>query len=365
MKKVMVVFGTRPEAIKMAPLVKQLEKVKDFETVVCITAQHREMLDQVLDVFDINPKYDLDIMKQNQSLSYITSSILNKIDSILRQEQPDVVLVHGDTTTTFVTSLAAFYNRIKVGHVEAGLRTYKKFSPYPEEVNRQMVGIVADYHFAPTIEAKANLLNEGKDEATIIVTGNTAIDTLSYTIDKNYKDEYTEWVSDSKLILLTAHRRENLGRPMENIFKAMKRIVENNKDVKVIYPVHKNPVIREYAKKYFDDMDRIRLIEPLDVVRFHNLISKAFLVLTDSGGIQEEAPALDIPVLVLRNDTERGEGVKANTLKLVGTDTENIVRETEKLLNSSIEYNRMAESINPYGNGDASEKIVEFLKMKL
>lgn len=361
MKKIMVVFGTRPEAIKMAPLVKELEKIESFETTVCITAQHREMLDQVLEIFDIRPKYDLDIMKKNQSLSYITSSILNKIDSILNEEKPDIVLVHGDTSTTFVTSLAAFYNKIKVGHVEAGLRTYNRFSPFPEEVNRQMVGIIADYHFAPTEETKNNLLNEGKKEDSIVVTGNTAIDTLSYTVDKGYTDENTEWAKGSKLLLLTAHRRENIGSPMEGIFSAIKKIVDNNEDVKVIYPIHMNPVIRECAEKYFKDTDRVRIIEPLDVKRFHNLISKSYLILTDSGGIQEEAPALDIPVLVLRNETERLEGVEANTLKLIGTSEDDIIRETENLLNNRAEYEKMASSTNPYGTGDASKKIVDFL----
>ena len=362
MRKIMLVFGTRPEAIKMAPLVKELNKRKNIETLVCVTAQHREMLDQVLDIFDIVPDYDLDIMKKSQTLSYITSSILNKIDSVMKKEKPDVVVVHGDTTTTYATALAAFYNKIKIAHVEAGLRTYNKYSPYPEEINRQMVGLISDYNFSPTKMTADNLLREGKDEKSIYITGNTAIDTLRYTVDEDYSDENTDWAEGSRLILLTAHRRENIGESMENIFSAVREIVDKYEDVKVIYPIHKNPVVREYAEKYFSGVERVKLIEPLDVVRFHNLINKSFLVMTDSGGIQEEAPALDIPVMVLRNETERKEGIEAGTLKLLGTDRDRIIEGVSALLDDGEEYRKMAESVNPYGDGSASVKIADILE---
>lgn len=362
MKKIMLVFGTRPEAIKMAPLVKELNKRKNIETLVCVTAQHREMLDQVLDIFSIVPDYDLDIMKKSQTLSYITSSILNKIDSVLKKEKPDVVVVHGDTTTTYATALAAFYNKIKIAHVEAGLRTYNKYSPYPEEINRQMVGLISDYNFSPTDMTAQNLIKEGKKEDSIFITGNTAIDTLKYTVDSKYSDENIKWAEGYRLILLTAHRRENIGDAMDNIFGAVKEIVEKYDDVKVIYPIHKNPVVREYADKYFKDVKRIKLIEPLDVVKFHNLISRSYLVMTDSGGIQEEAPALNIPVMVLRNETERKEGIDAGTLKLLGTDKKKIVDGVSLLLENKEEYNKMALSVNPYGDGNASKLIADILE---
>lgn len=362
MKKIMVVFGTRPEAIKMAPVIKELERRENIETIVCVTAQHREMLDQVLDIFDIKPKYDLNIMKKSQTLSYITSSILNGIDSIMKKEEPDVVVVHGDTTTTFATAMAAFYNKIKIAHVEAGLRTYNKYSPYPEEVNRQMVGIIADYNFSPTNMTVKNLIDEGKDRSTIYLTGNTAIDTLSYTVKDDYKDENTEWAGDSRLILLTAHRRENIGKPMENIFGAVRDILDKYEDVKVIYPIHKNPAVIEYAEKYFSNEERVRLIEPLDVVRFHNLINKSYLILTDSGGIQEEAPALNVPVLVLRNETERKEGIEAGTLKLLGTEHDEIYRGVCEVMDNPKVYKSMSEAVNPYGDGSASRKIADILE---
>lgn len=362
MKKIMLVFGTRPEAIKMAPLIKELEKRENIKTLVCVTAQHREMLDQVLDIFNIVPDYDLDIMKESQTLSYITSSILNKIDKIMKKESPDVVVVHGDTTTTFATSLAAFYNKIKIAHVEAGLRTYNKYSPYPEEINRQMVGLISDYNFAPTKLTANNLIEEGKDKGSIFITGNTAIDTLAYTIDEDYYDENIEWVGDSRLILLTVHRRENIGKAMEDIFEAVRKVLEKFEDIKVIYPLHKNPEVRKYAKKYFADLDRVKLIEPLDVVKFHNLINKSYLVMTDSGGIQEEAPALGKPVLVLRNETERKEGVESGTLRLLGTDKENIFKNTCEILENEKNYQKISSSKNPYGDGRASEKIADILQ---
>ncbi|PSJ31620.1 UDP-N-acetylglucosamine 2-epimerase [Peptostreptococcus russellii] len=362
MKKIMLVFGTRPEAIKMAPLVKELEKRDGIKTLVCVTAQHREMLDQVLEIFNIVPDYDLDIMKESQTLSYITSSILAKIDEIMKKELPDIVVVHGDTTTTFATSLAAFYNKIKIAHVEAGLRTYKKYSPYPEEINRQMVSLVSDYNFAPTELTADNLIKEGKDASSIFITGNTAIDTLSYTVNENYEDDNTKWVGDSRLILLTVHRRENIGKSMEDIFDAVKDIVEKFDDIKVIYPLHKNPEVRKYARKYFEGMERVRLIEPLDVIKFHNLINKSYLIMTDSGGIQEEAPALGKPVLVLRNDTERKEGVESGTLILLGTDKNNIFKNTCEILEDENIYQEIAQSKNPYGDGRASKKIADILQ---
>lgn len=364
MIKVMTVFGTRPEAIKMAPLVKELESRDNIESIVCVTAQHREMLDQVLNTFNIMPKYDLDIMKKGQNLIYITTSVLEKLDEVIKKENPDIILVHGDTTTTFAGALAGFYNKIPVGHVEAGLRTYNKYSPYPEELNRQMVGNIAEMHFTPTETTYNNLINENKNKEDIYITGNTAIDAMRYTISEDYKNEFISWVGDSKLVLLTAHRRENLGQPMYNIFRAVKRIVDENEDVKVIYPIHKNPEIREIAKEVFEDNDRIKIIEPLEVVDFHNFINKAYLILTDSGGIQEEAPSLGKPVLVLRDTTERPEGVKAGTLKLVGTDEDIIYQETSKLLLDKNEYDEMSKASNPYGDGYASKRIVDAIEKR-
>lgn len=362
MKKVMLVFGTRPEGIKMCPLVKELKKNERFETIVCVTGQHREMLQQVLDVFGVDPDYDLEIMKEEQTLYSITTSILEKIKPVLEIENPDVVLVHGDTTTTFATSLAAFYSNIQIGHVEAGLRTYNLRSPFPEEFNRQVVSIVSNFNFAPTEQAKRNLLSEGKSESSIFVTGNTAIDALRTTISDSYSHPILEWVGDSKLILLTAHRRENLGAPMEHMFRAVKRVLQEHEDVKVIYPIHKNPKVREVATRIFGNEKRIRLIEPLEVIDFHNFMKKAYLILTDSGGVQEEAPSLGKPVLVLRDTTERPEGVEAGTLKLVGTEEERIYKEFSSLLVDEDRYKRMSEASNPYGDGFASERIVKILE---
>lgn len=361
MKKVMLVFGTRPEAIKMCPLVNELKKNGNFYVKVCVTGQHREMLNQVLDVFKVVPDYNLDIMRDNQTLFTITTSILDKIKPVLEDEKPDVVLVHGDTTTTFATALAAFYLGIKVGHVEAGLRTYNIYSPFPEEFNRQAVSIVSNFNFAPTEKAKENLLVEKRDEETIYVTGNTGIDALKTTIDSEYKHELFDWVGDDRLIMLTAHRRENLGEPMENMFKAIKRVLQDHSNVKVIYPIHKNPRVREVANRIFGDEDRVKLIEPLEVIDFHNFLNKSYLILTDSGGIQEEAPSLGKPVLVLRDTTERPEGVAAGTLKLVGTKEEDIYNNFKLLLENNEEYKKMSQASNPYGDGRASERIAKVL----
>lgn len=359
MIKVMTIFGTRPEAIKMAPLVKELKSRKEIECIVCVTAQHREMLDQVLEVFDIKPEYDLNVMKVGQTLSEITSRVLMGLEEVIKKEVPDIILVHGDTTTTFAGALAAFYNKVSIGHVEAGLRTYNKYSPFPEEANRIMVDRITDMYFAPTEVSKNNLLLEAIPEDKIYITGNTAIDAMKYTVKKDYQNEIFNWVGNDKMILLTAHRRENLGEPMYNIFRAIKRVVEDNKDVKVVYPIHMNPIIREIAKDVFNDCERVKLIEPLEVIDFHNFINRSYLILTDSGGIQEEAPSLGKPVLVLRDTTERPEGITAGTLKLVGTNEETIYEETIKLLNDKIEYNKMSQASNPYGDGTASEKIVD------
>ena len=361
MKKIMLVFGTRPEAIKMCPLVNELKNRKCFHVVVCVTGQHREMLDQVLDVFNVRPDYDLSIMKNNQSLFDVTTSVLNGIKTILEKEHPDIVLVHGDTSTTFSTALACFYLSIPVGHVEAGLRTYNINSPYPEEFNRQAVGVIAKYNFAPTKIAKNNLIKEGKNSESIFVTGNTVIDALKTTVKNDYTHAELEWVSDSKLILITAHRRENLGEPMRNMFKAIKRIIDEYDDIKAIYPIHLNPVVRETARNIFGNDNRIHIIEPLDVIDFHNFMAKAYLILTDSGGIQEEAPSLGKPVLVMRDTTERPEGIAAGTLKLVGTNEEKIYREFKNLLNDKNEYERMAKANNPYGDGFACERITDIL----
>lgn len=357
--KVMTIFGTRPEAIKMAPLVKELKSRKEIECIVCVTAQHREMLDQVLEVFKIKPDYDLNIMSQGQTLSDITSKALKGLEEVIRKTKPNIVLVHGDTTTTFAGALAAFYNQVDIGHVEAGLRTWNKYSPYPEEVNRQIVGVMADMHFAPTENSKKSLIKEGKKPETIYVTGNTAIDALATTIKQDYKHPVFEWLGNDKLILLTAHRRENLGEPMRHMFKAIKRIVNEFKEVKVIYPVHLNPKVIEIANEVLGNEERVKLIKPLEVIDFHNFINRAHIILTDSGGIQEEAPGLGKPVLVLRNTTERPEGIKAGTLKLAGTDEETIYRLTRELLTDKKVYEQMSKATNPYGDGTASKKIVD------
>ena len=362
MKKVMLVFGTRPEAIKMCPLVNELKTRENIKTVVCVTGQHRQMLDQVLDAFDVVPDYDLSIMKERQTLFDVTTNILNKIKEVLENEKPDVVLVHGDTSTTFVTALACFYLQIPVGHVEAGLRTYDIYSPFPEEFNRQAVGIIANYNFAPTQLSKNNLINEGKDEKTIYVTGNTAIDALKTTVREDYTHPELDWVGDDRLIMITAHRRENIGQPMENMFKAIKRVLDEHDDVKAIYPIHMNPVVREIADKVFSGDDRIKIIEPLDVLDFHNFLNKSYLILTDSGGIQEEAPSLGKPVLVMRDTTERPEGIEAGTLKLVGTDEEVIYNNFKELLENKESYEVMSKASNPYGDGFASKRIADILE---
>ena len=359
MIKVITVFGTRPEAIKMAPLVKELKSRKEIECIVCVTAQHRQMLDQVLKVFDIVPDYDLDIMKQGQTLSDITSRALKGLEEVINKEKPNIVLVHGDTTTTFAGALAAYYCQADVGHVEAGLRTWDKYSPYPEEMNRQMVGVIADMHFAPTEKSKQTLLNEGKNIDNIYVTGNTAIDALSTTVNSDYKHDLFDWIGNNRLILLTAHRRENLGEPMRNMFRAIKRIVDETPDVKVIYPVHLNPRVKEVADEILGNDERIKLINPLEVIDFHNFINKAHIILTDSGGIQEEAPSLGKPVLVLRDTTERPEGIDAGTLKLAGTDEETIYKLTKELLTDKDVYKSMSQASNPYGDGKASKRIAD------
>lgn len=358
---VMTVFGTRPEAIKMAPLVLELKKHPQIKSSVTVTAQHRQMLDQVLKAFDIQPDHDLNIMKQRQTLSEITSNALLKLDQLFQEEKPDIVLVHGDTTTTFAGSLAAFYHQISVGHVEAGLRTHNKYSPFPEELNRQMTGSIADIHFAPTHEAKQNLLTENKKEETIFVTGNTAIDALQTTVTEHYQHPILEKIGTDKMILLTAHRRENLGQPMKNMFRAIRRVVEEFEDVQVVYPVHLNPAVRDAAQTEFSGLDRVHLIEPLEVVDFHNFAAASHFILTDSGGVQEEAPSLGKPVLVLRDTTERPEGVKAGTLKLAGTDEETIYKMAKELLKDQKEYDNMSKASNPYGDGLASKRIVEML----
>lgn len=358
--KVMSVFGTRPEAIKMAPLIKELESRKEIKNIVCVTAQHRQMLDQVLETFQIQPNYDLDIMKQGQTLSDITSRVLYGLESVIKEAKPDIVLVHGDTTTTFAGALAAFYNQVDIGHVEAGLRTNDKYSPYPEEMNRQMVDCMTDMYFAPTNLSKQNLLDENIDEEKIYVTGNTAIDAMATTVKESYTHPELDWIKkDERLILVTAHRRENLGDPMRNIFKAIRRIVDEFQDVKVLYPIHLNPKVREVAHEVFDGCDRVKLIEPLEVFDFHNFINKCYMIMSDSGGVQEEAPSLGKPVLVLRDTTERPEGIEAGTLKLVGTEEENIYQEAKLLLTDKEEYEKMSKASNPYGDGHASERIVD------
>ena len=358
--KVMSIFGTRPEAIKMAPLVKELEKRDEIESIVCVTAQHRQMLDQVLETFDITPDYDLNIMKQGQTLGDITTRALNGLEEVIKEVQPDIVLVHGDTTTTFAGALAAFYNQVAIGHVEAGLRTDNKYSPYPEEMNRQMVDCMTDMYFAPTNLSKENLLKENVPEEKIYVTGNTAIDAMATTVKEDYSHEELKWIKpDERMILLTAHRRENLGDPMRNIFRGIRRVIDEFPDVKVIYPIHLNPKVREVANEVFEGCDRVRLIEPLEVFDFHNFQNKSYIILTDSGGIQEEAPSLGKPVLVLRDTTERPEGIAAGTLKLVGTDEDAIYNETKKLLLDKKAYEKMSKASNPYGDGHASERIAD------
>ncbi len=362
MKTVMLVFGTRPEAIKMCPLVNELKKRDSIKTVVCVTGQHREMLTQVLEAFGVVPDYDLSVMKQKQTLFDITTLILERIKTVLEEVNPDVVLVHGDTSTTFVTALACFYMQIPVGHVEAGLRTYNIYSPYPEEFNRQAVGIISKYNFAPTELSKNNLLKEGKEPSTIYVTGNTAIDALKTTVRDDYSHPELEWAKDSRLIIITAHRRENLGEPMHNMFRAIRRIMDEHEDVKAIYPIHMNPLVREAAEQELGGCDRIHIIEPLEVLDFHNFLSRSYMILTDSGGIQEEAPSLGKPVLVMRDTTERPEGLKAGTLKLVGTDEEVIYNNFKELLENSDAYQKMSNASNPYGDGFACKRIADILE---
>ena len=361
MKTVMLVFGTRPEAIKMCPLVNELKRHSELKTVVCVTGQHRQMLDQVLEAFGVVPDYDLSIMKDKQTLFDITTNILNRIKEVLEEVKPNVVLVHGDTTTTFVTALACFYLQISVGHVEAGLRTYNIYSPYPEEFNRQAVSIISQYNFAPTELSKQNLIREGKSESTIYVTGNTAIDALKTTVREDYHHPELDWAEDSRLILITAHRRENLGEPMRHMFRAIRRVMDEHSDVKAIYPIHMNPVVREIAAEFLGDDERIHIIEPLDVLDFHNFMARSYMILTDSGGIQEEAPSLGKPVLVMRDTTERPEGIAAGTLKLVGTSEETIYAEFKRLLTDKAAYDEMARASNPYGDGHACERIARVL----
>ncbi|MBG9514997.1 UDP-N-acetylglucosamine 2-epimerase [Bacillus thuringiensis] len=358
--KVMTIFGTRPEAIKMAPLVLELQKHPEkIESIVTVTAQHRQMLDQVLNIFGITPDFDLNIMKDRQTLIDVTTRGLEGLDKVMKEAKPDIVLVHGDTTTTFIASLAAFYNQIPVGHVEAGLRTWDKYSPYPEEMNRQLTGVMADLHFSPTTKSATNLQKENKDESRIFITGNTAIDALQTTVKETYSHPVLEKLGNDRLVLMTAHRRENLGEPMRNMFRAIKRLVDKHEDVQVVYPVHMNPVVREIANEILGEHNRIHLIEPLDVIDFHNVAARSYLMLTDSGGVQEEAPSLGVPVLVLRDTTERPEGIEAGTLKLAGTDEETIFGLADELLSDKEAHDKMAKASNPYGDGRASERIVE------
>ena len=361
MKKVLFVFGTRPEAIKMCPLVLACKNSSQLQTVVCVTGQHRQMLEQVLNTLSVAPEYDLHIMKERQTLFDVTTGVLEGVKTVLEKERPDIVLVHGDTSSTFAAALASFYMQIPIGHVEAGLRTYHLYSPYPEEMNRQCVGTMATYHFAPTLQAKENLIREGKDPKSIFITGNTAIDALHYTVRSNYQHPILDWCGNNRLIVLTAHRRENLGKPMERMFRAIKRIVDEMEDVRVVYPIHMNPVVRETAYRIFGDDSRFRIIEPMDVVDFHNLLSRAYLVLTDSGGIQEETPSLGKPVLVMRDTTERPEGIAAGTLRLVGTQEETIYHAFYELLTDKQSYYKMSVAANPYGDGHACERIVHIL----
>ncbi|WP_277924036.1 non-hydrolyzing UDP-N-acetylglucosamine 2-epimerase [Halobacillus yeomjeoni] len=361
--KVMTIFGTRPEAIKMAPLVLELKKrPEQFEPIVAVTAQHREMLDQVMSIFDIEPDFDLDIMKSRQTLAQVTNRALEGLDQVMQETKPDIVLVHGDTTTTFAASLAAYYNQIPVGHVEAGLRTWNKYSPYPEEMNRQLTGVMADLHFAPTNKSRDNLLAENKSEDHIFVTGNTAIDALQTTVSDSYQSDVLEEIGDKRLVLMTAHRRENLGNNMKQMFRAIKRLVDEHDDVQVVYPVHLNPVVKETADEILGNDERIKLIDPLDVIDFHNFASRAHLILTDSGGVQEEAPSLGVPVLVLRDTTERPEGIEAGTLKLAGTEEDHIFHLAHELLSDDEKHQAMAKASNPYGDGQASARIAEAIR---
>lgn len=359
--KVMTIFGTRPEAIKMAPLVLELEKQSDrFESIVTITAQHREMLDQVLEIFNLTPDYDLNIMKPNQSLSQITSNVIVGLEKVMQKAKPDIVLVHGDTTTTFAASIAAFYQQIKIGHVEAGLRTYNKYSPYPEEMNRQLTDVLTDIYFAPTINSKENLLRENFPEDKLFITGNTAIDALKETVKENYQHEVLDKIqAGNRLVLVTMHRRENQGEPMERVFRAMRDVVESHEDVEIVYPVHLNPVVQESANKFLGNHNRIHLIDPLEVTDFHNIAARSYMIMSDSGGVQEEAPSLGVPVLVLRDTTERPEGVAAGTLRLVGTETKDVLSNMTELLENQESYTKMAQANNPYGDGTASKRILE------
>ncbi len=362
MKKVMLVFGTRPEAIKMCPLVNELKNRKGIQTVVCVTAQHRQMLDQVLKTFDVIPDYDLGIMKDKQTLFDITTNILNNIKDVLEKEKPDIVLVHGDTSTTFVTALACFYLQIPVGHVEAGLRTYNIYSPYPEEFNRQAVGIISQFNFAPTQLAADNLIKEGKNPETIFITGNTVIDAMKHTVKENYTHPELKWVGNDKLIFITAHRRENLGEPMHRMFRAIRRVLENHNGCKAVYPIHMNPIVRQAAEEELGECSRIHIIEPLEVIDCHNFEARAYLCLTDSGGIQEECPSFGVPVLVMRDTTERPEGVNAGTLRLVGTDEEVIYQNFKELLEDSKAYENMSKASNPYGDGRACKRIADIIQ---
>lgn len=364
MLKSLVVFGTRPEAIKMCPLILELKRRKAIKCIVCLTGQHKEMLRQVMDIFHVKEDYNLNVMEQKQSLSLITAKVIDGFEDVLKKECPDIVLVHGDTTSSFAAALSAFYYQIPVGHVEAGLRTFDMYSPFPEEFNRQAVDLISSLYFAPTYTAKKNLLKEGKNKNNIFVTGNTVIDALNLTVSPNYRNKYLDWAQDSRMILLTTHRRENLGKPMIHIFKALRRVIKEFKNVKVIFPIHKNPKIREIADTYLSGLDRVRVIEPLDVLAFHNFMAKSYLVLTDSGGVQEEAPALGVPVLVLRNVTERSEGLETGVLKLVGTEENSIYQSIAQLLNDENCYQRMRCSVNPYGDGNASSRIVDIIRQK-
>ncbi|HGF7585764.1 MULTISPECIES: non-hydrolyzing UDP-N-acetylglucosamine 2-epimerase [Enterococcus] len=357
--KIMTIFGTRPEAIKMAPLIKAIENDERFESIVTVTAQHRQMLDQVMDIFDLKADYDLNIMKDGQTLTDVTSRVIKELDSVLVEAKPDIILVHGDTTTTFAASIAGFYHQIKIGHVEAGLRTWNKYSPFPEEMNRQLTDTLADIYFAPTVMSKSNLLKEGRSEKSIFITGNTAIDAMKYTIKQNYSNDLLDNLAGKRIILVTMHRRENLGQPMTNVFRAINRLVEKFEDVHIVFPMHKNPKVRKNAEETFNDSEQVHLIEPLDVIDFQNFSNNSYMILSDSGGVQEEAPSLGVPVLVLRDTTERPEGIEVGTLKLVGTEEDKVFEEATLLLSDKEEYKKMSQASNPYGDGNASERILD------